>query len=646
MHSVRRLCRQTALVSLALAAAHAAMANTAETGAAWPTGLSAPAVVAFADARMPPALRAGEIPGAVLTVVRGDDVICEKSYGVANVASGAAVSVSNTLFRAASISKILTAASVLELVQADKLDLNRDVNHYLAGWHIQPAFGEPVTLRDLLTHASGFDVDRLDYAARSAAGKLALRDYLIEFQPARVRPPGLFSVYNNYGFALAGYLVQKVSGIPFPQFEREKLLGPLDMNHSSFAPSPARRRELATGYWLDDGALRPCRPGYINITPAAGLCTTAADMARLLVALLADRRPDGARAFSTNVMAGLETQQFAFNPEVAGRCYGFDEVTLAGQRVLRQTGQWPGFNSELLLFPKSQCGLFLAYNRCDQLRLGEQISRQFAEIFFQATPDAADAPAAAAAGQSDLQSLCGHYLSVRFPEQSPDLYQPPEMTVEQSPDGNLTINGQLYRAVGSRVFEKIVPGGIRGPRVAFRLGDDGRVADLITESGAFRRAAWFETKHGRADLVLAASLVFLSVTVLWPVILLVRFLFAPGERARLRRLPCRHARLSLLAQAAAFITCALALWFELSLALTEVRLHPFAEFYGLPAAVKEVFSILPLLLGLTAALIVFSILIWRKRLWHPVHRLHYSLIPVALLVLLYIFYCRNLLFIA
>jgi CubicO group peptidase (beta-lactamase class C family) len=609
--------------------------------------LSAAVVAAFANRQIPAAMRAGEIPGAVFAVVQDNRVIFQSGYGLANVQRDEPVSVSNTLFRAASISKVLTAASVLHLAQERRLDLDCNVNDYLDGWHIASAFDEPITLADLLTHSGGFDVCRFDYAAQSRAQKLSLRNYLIQFQPLRVRPPGMFSVYDNYGYTLAGYLVQKISGTPFSRYVQQWLLHPLDMNHSSFFPTATLRKWLATGYRLEGKNLQPYPPDHVNITPAAGLCTTAADMSRFLVALLTDQSPNGSRIFSSGMMKDLETQQFTANPEVPGRCYGFDEITLAGRQVLEQTGQWPGFNSLLLLFPGQHCGLFLAYNLCDQLHLGREISRQFAQQFFPAKPIAAAAKPSLDSKPANLESLCGYYLSDRFPEETPSLHTPGEMDVTPSSDGELEINDQPYRAIAPLVFEKIVPRNIPGRRVAFRLGQNGEVADLITERGTFHRADWSETKSGRTWLLRLASLIFVSVVVLWPAKWFVRqVLPATAGQPSFAPLEKRRNKLSIIAQTIAFIACLLALWFEASLALTELRLDPFAEFYGMPGSIKHLFAIMPVLMALAAAALVFSWLAWQKRLWHPWQRLHYTLVPVALLLFFYIFYCRHLLFIA
>ncbi|MCB1126907.1 MAG: beta-lactamase family protein, partial [Verrucomicrobiae bacterium] len=167
--------------------------------AAGPTGgvLSRSEIAAFADSVIPTALETSSIPGAAVSVVQDGRVLLQRGYGLADVDEKRPVSANETRFRVASISKILTAAAALRLAQSDRLDLHEDVNHVLQRFVIAPAYDEPITLHDLLTHTSGFDVCWLGYAARSPADHLSLRDYLSCFQPQRLRPPGSFSTYDN-----------------------------------------------------------------------------------------------------------------------------------------------------------------------------------------------------------------------------------------------------------------------------------------------------------------------------------------------------------------------------------------------------------------------------------------------------------------
>jgi CubicO group peptidase (beta-lactamase class C family) len=612
--------------------------------------LNAAAVSAFADAVVPAALRERKIPGAVLVVVQDDQVLCEKAFGVADLQTQKPVSTGRTLFRVASISKILTAASALQLVDAGKLDLHRDVNDYLARFRIASTFARPVTLFNLLTHSSGFDENEFGYASRSATNRLSLRDYLITHQPARVRPPGWFSVYDNYGFALAGYLVQRASGLPFGDYVRREIFEPLDMDHSSFSPAGKLRQHLATGYWLDHGEPRACGPNYVNITPAAGLCTTASDMADFLVALLTNRRPDGAKFLPDDVIRGLQTQQFAASPEVPGRCYGFDRVLISGRSALRQPGQWLGFNSVLMLFPRQHCGLFLAYNLCDYEHLDRLVTRWFAERFIPPDTGQRRPPAESATDKTaalSVVALTGCYLSTRATYEAPELNFPRQIRLSRSPDGKLIINGLPYREIKPAVFEKIGTNDAAvfiGRRVAFLPGPDGEM-QLVTQTAVFRRVPWVESPAGQSLLMRTVTTVFVSAAVLWLIMGMMQLALAGAPENAAPAIAPAPAKLGVAARGIALATCLLALWFEAAFALAEWKLKPFANFFGFPATLQSLMWALPVLLALTVALAVCTVLVWHRRLWHPLHRLHFTLVTVAGAVLLYIFYARHLLFV-
>ena len=606
-------------------------AGAAEATSSNPSELNPASVSAFADATISPSMIDGKIPGAVFVVVRDDQVICEKAFGVTGLKMRAPVSLDQTLFRVASISKILTAACILQLACAHRLDLQINVNSYLRRFRIAPAFGEPITIAELMTHSGGFDNCQFGYAAHTAADKLSLGDYLARYQPARVRPPGLFSVYDNYGYALAGYLVQKVSGMPFAKYAREQILHPLGMSHSSFLPKGALRRELATGYWLDGASPRPVPADYVNITPAAGLCTSGSDMADFLVALLADQRPDGSKMFPASVLRGLETRQFAAGPQMPGRCYGFNRISLAGRTALQQTGQWPGFNSVLLLFPKAKCGVFLAYNLCDYLQLERNVIEQFTQHFI--PPDFENTSAKPLPARQSVVPLLGSYLSARTPHDTPALGFPREIEVIRSRAGNLEIEGERYRAIGPRTFEKIATNRLAGRRVMF-LVDDGAI-HLITQNGAYRRVDWAESKKGRLFLLWASTCILLSAVVLWPIMAFSRFLFRKPEQEE-APFPRNLVNFSPAARVMAFTACALALWFEISFVLARQQLRPFAMFYGFPAPLKHLLWVLPVLILFLALLLSFCVLAWRRRIWHLAHRLHYTSLVAALGLFVYL----------
>src|SRR5262249_55607644 len=170
-------------------------------------------------------------------------------YGLADVATARVVDPDRTLFRPGSISKLFTTVAVMQLVQSGRLELDRDVNGYL-DFPIPPAFGQQVTVRDLLRHTAGFDETIRGLVFFDSTRIEPLVDYVRANLPAREYPPGVIPAYSNYGMSLAGYLVQRISGLRFEDYVAERVFAPLGMSRATFRqPVPDSLRPfLSTGY--------------------------------------------------------------------------------------------------------------------------------------------------------------------------------------------------------------------------------------------------------------------------------------------------------------------------------------------------------------------------------------------------------------
>src|SRR5215472_3915298 len=187
----------------------------------------------FLDALIPSQLRTRNIAGAVVSVVKDGQVLFQKGYGYADVEGKKPVLPEQTLFRPGSISKLFTATAVMQLVEQGKLDLDRDANDYL-DFAIPKTYVEPITLRRLLTHTAGFEETVKNLFVAHESDMKPLRSYLVNQMPARIFPPGKIPSYSNYGFSLAGYIIERVSGEKFERYVDNHILKPLRMTSSTF----------------------------------------------------------------------------------------------------------------------------------------------------------------------------------------------------------------------------------------------------------------------------------------------------------------------------------------------------------------------------------------------------------------------------
>ena len=199
-------------------------------------------LVGLVDSTMAKGMAREGIPGAALILVQGGRVVLAKGYGQADVAAGRAWSAERTVFPIASITKLFTATAVMQLADRGLIDLHADVNRYLKSVRVPATYPEPVTTAHLLSHTAGFD-ELPGRRVRRASELMPLHRFLAR-RLIRIHPPGEMTSYSSYGMALAGLLVEDVSGMSYSDYLRQHLFQPLAMTRSSVARGEASGPEL------------------------------------------------------------------------------------------------------------------------------------------------------------------------------------------------------------------------------------------------------------------------------------------------------------------------------------------------------------------------------------------------------------------
>src|SRR5437879_10225476 len=221
----------------------------------------------FLDGLIPSQLQNRNLAGAVVSVVKDGQVLFQKGYGYADVEEKKPVLPDQTLYRPGSISKLFTATAVMQLLEQGNLDLDRDVTDYL-DFPIPKTYPEPITLRQLLTHTSGFEETLKNLFVAHESDMTPLRTYPANQMPARIFPPGKVPSYSNYGFTLAGYLVERVSGEKFEQYITNHILQPLRMTNSTFdQPLPPQlAAQMSKAYLI--ASKKPRDFEFVQVAPA------------------------------------------------------------------------------------------------------------------------------------------------------------------------------------------------------------------------------------------------------------------------------------------------------------------------------------------------------------------------------------------
>lgn len=362
---------------------------------------------AWLDGYMPFALARGNIAGAVVVVVKDGQVLLQKGYGFSDVARRRRVDPETTLFRPGSVSKLFTWTAVMQLVEADKLDLDRDVNAYL-DFKIPLRDGKPITLRNIMTHTAGFE-ESARYTI--TAEPQALGPLMKKSLPARLFAPGTTPAYSNYATALAGYIVERVSGLPFDDYIDTRVLQPIGMNRSTFRqPLPVALKPLmSNGYALASGDAKPFE--HVGPAPAGSLSATGADMAKFMIAHL----ENGRGLLRPETAAAMHNTKLDILPPLNRMALGFYEENINGRRVIGHGGDTQFFHSNMSLFLDENVGLFVSVNSAGANGatgpLRSALFEQFADRYFPAPR--AETRVDAETAKQHAQMMAGSYANSR-----------------------------------------------------------------------------------------------------------------------------------------------------------------------------------------------------------------------------------------
>lgn len=487
---------------------------------------------AFLDGFVPFALKNADIAGMTIAVVKDGQVLLEKGYGYADVKTKRAMDPDLSMIRAGSTSKLFTWTSVMQLVEEGKIDLDRNIEDYL-DFKIKTPFQKPITMRNLMTHRAGFQEGLKSVLMVDQKQYMTTEQFLKTNQPRVIYPPGEVPAYSNYGAALAGYIVQRVSGEPFESYVEHHIFEPLGMAHSTFRqPVPeALRNDLAEGYMTD---LEPPHPFELVITaPAGSLSTTADDMSRFMIAYLQGGQ------YQQNRILKPETVQQMFQPAVPQiddlnvMGLGFIEENRNGRQIRGHGGDTIVFHTDMDLFVNEGVGLFFSMNS----RGKEDAVYGIRQGLFDAFTDRyfpRQQPAAASSGSGDAshaQRIAGRYESSRRIEGAflSVLYLLNQTVITANPDGSINVptfptgRAKKYREIGPMLWaedggqNKVALVGQGSSRTIYSNDDPTSVLQPVP---GWKSAGWNLLLLGFSVAILVL------VVVLWPVSLLLRRMYA------------------------------------------------------------------------------------------------------------------------
>jgi len=299
-------------------------------------------------------------PGAAVLIAKKGQVIYEKAFGMANLELGVPLKTDH-VFRIGSVSKQFTGAAIMQLVEQGKLSLQDELTKFIPDY---PTQGKKITVEHLLTHTSGIksytdmkewtpEVHRKDFTVS------ALIDFF-KNQPMDFDPDAKWQ-YNNSGYILLGYIIEKVSGQTYGEYVTEHIFKPLGMKNSYYGDVEPVIKNRAAGYSQAGPAGPYLNAAFLSMTQpyaAGSLLSTVEDLYTWTKALHSGKvvKPESLKKMTTpyTLPDGTNTHYG----------YGLQMGNLLGSPTVEHSGGIHGFLSDLVYLPNEDVCVAILTN-CD-----------------------------------------------------------------------------------------------------------------------------------------------------------------------------------------------------------------------------------------------------------------------------------------
>ncbi len=511
-------------------------------------------------------------------------------------------------------------------MEAGKLDLNTDINLYLKDISIRATFDQPITLKNLLTHTPGFEDYVIGLFAKEP-NKRPLVEILKHQMPARVRPPGTLASYSNHGTALAGYIVECVSGQPWEEYIEQKIVKPLEMTHT-LVRQPAKEQlpgDLSKGYEWNGEQFVEKGFEYVPASPAACISASARDMSQFMLAHLNNGKVGDTSILKPETVRRMREPLFRHDEKISPMGNGFIEEKHNGLTLVGHGGDTICFHSTLQLIPEKGVGVFLSYNTTTSGGEREQVLKAFLDRYFPVTLPARGKSIAGFAERA--RQVAGEYGNTRHSHTTIAKLAALMMgtTVKVNDDETLTIaaGGNTRRYVEVKPLHYRELDGTR--EMVFQTDSQGNVVHLFNANSpysSFIKRKWYEESMMQGGMLAVCAALFLTAILSWPAV--------AWNLRGVNTTPVLRSGLSAFLSWMGWLMCLVSVVFAAMLAMTLSDAEGTEGIvFGMTSRVKIMLLIPQVIVVLTGATLLGALFAWCIRYWRFMGRLHYTLVALA-----------------
>jgi len=393
------------------------------------------------------------VPGVGVALVSRDKVLWTGGFGVANLDTKEPVT-ADTVFRIGSITKSFTALGIVMLQKEGKLELDRPVRVYApdAPYSNPWEATHPITVAQLLEHTAGFfDLTKKEFDSNDPKPLTLEEGLALDAQAHVVQwKPGLHAVYSNFGYGLAGYVLQKVAQENYEDFIAEHVFKPLGMTSSGFFLDEQTKARLATGY--DTDARTPIPYWHVIMRPFGGINSTPRDMAAFVQLMLNEGTYGETRLLNPESVARMEvplTSLAARSGLLFGYGLGNNQKFRKGVLFNGHGGDGDGYLSQYGYNHDTGLGYFVTINTFRPKAMG--VIRRAIEAWIIQGLDVPRPPPPAKAAENVLERYIGDYdlAAWRFPWTMPEEVKAQALHVTLE-------GGVLYSRIGTQSKHELV----------------------------------------------------------------------------------------------------------------------------------------------------------------------------------------------
>lgn len=392
-----------------------------------------------------------KIAGATVSIVKDGKIIYLDTFGYKDAKSKVRFE-EGTLTRIGSITKVFTWTAIMKLHEEGKLNIKDNINKYVKDFNYENTYEKPITIENLMTHTAGFEDELTTLYKKSEDPEEALKN---DYRRV-IYEPGDIVAYSNYGSAIAGYIIEEVSGESFEDYIQNQILKPLNMASTTLhQPASELYEDVSYGHLMMGNELSPIEDIAGCFLSAGGMSTTSKDMAKFMLMHLNNGYYNGESILKKETALLMKETAYRSHMDLPGLTRGFMEWKRNNLDIIWHSGGNAAFKSMLLLIPKERIGLFISYNSAHAEKARNELREEFLDRYF---PMNLEANRPIDGFKERVKRYEGYYLETRRSETNSDkliFHMSRSKKAKANDDGTLTFRDTKYIEIEPLIFNEV-----------------------------------------------------------------------------------------------------------------------------------------------------------------------------------------------